>query len=205
MDGVIIESNTVLYNHWNTYFNKKFDIQLSKEEFGNQLGRSSEEFGNYFLKKYSLNIDINELWDNLHDKYKNPRDIYGLKIGVEETLKLLSMRYKIALATGAPKNIADDILIKFNIKKYFDFVIGGDEVKKGKPNPEIFLLSAKGLELEPHECIVVEDAMMGLIAAKKAGMKCIIMEDELTKYQDHSKSDVKINDFSKLIKEISKL
>jgi putative hydrolase of the HAD superfamily len=193
MDGVIIDSNTFHYNNWNSYFKKNFNVEISKKEFGMKLGESHKHFTEYFAEKYAPDSDIGKIEKDIYQRYMEVRENIPLKKGVKETLeKLKKNNFKIALATGANKEAAHHIIERFELKYYFDFVIGGDEVKRAKPNPEIFLKAAEGLNLRPEECVVIEDALMGLQAAKEAGMSCIIVEDEITKNQDHSRADVKI-------------
>ena len=103
-----------------------------------------------------------------------------------------SKKYKIAIATGAPLSIANHHLETLNIKHYFKTIIAGDMIEHGKPHPDIFLKAATELNVKPTNCVVIEDALMGLIAARKANMKVVMVEDEFTKFQDHSKADFKI-------------
>ncbi|MFH2020380.1 MAG: HAD family phosphatase [archaeon] len=204
MDGVIIDSSKVHYENWNAVFDKKFGITLDKKEFGMQFGRSGLHFTEYFLKKYHIDMDPLKLKPEIlenHDKLKHK---IKLKIGVIDTLQRLSKRFKIALATGAGKDAALEIVNRFKIKKYFDYIIGGDEVHEAKPDPEIFLKCAQFLEISPKECVVVEDAQLGLMAAKKAGMLAISIPDEFTKHQDHSMADIHLKSFLKLTPEILK-
>jgi putative hydrolase of the HAD superfamily len=194
MDGVIIDSNTFHYNNWNGYFEDRFKVTLPKEEFSLKLGESHRHFTEYFADKYAPNSDIKKIEKDIYQRYIDIREKIPLKQGVKKTLeKLKKNKFKIALATGANKEAAHHIIERFELKDYFDFVIAGDEVKRAKPNPEIFLKAAEGLNLRPEECVVIEDALMGLQAAKSAGMKCIMVEDEITKYQDHSRADAKIS------------
>jgi beta-phosphoglucomutase len=133
------------------------------------------------------------------NKFHELKHKITIKPGLIDLLKKLN-GYKIALATGAMQETADENLKRFNITNYFDFVIGGDQVKEAKPNPEIFLKAAEYFNVKATECVVVEDAILGMEAAKSCGMKVIALEDEFTKYQDHSIADAKIEKLSELPK-----
>ena len=76
--------------------------------------------------------------------------------------------------------------------------MSGEEVKKGKPDPEIFLTTANKLNVPPSKCIVIEDAANGVLAAKSAGMKCIGLQNPGSGNQDLSKADLVINNFNEL-------
>lgn len=80
---------------------------------------------------------------------------------------------KIAMATGNRVENADELLTRSKIKHYFEEVVTNRDVKKSKPEPDIFLKAAEKLGLEPGECLVFEDAVNGVTAARKAGMRCI--------------------------------
>jgi len=85
-----------------------------------------------------------------------------------ETLKI-----PMALATGGGKANIDFILDGLSIRTYFQSVLGAGDVKHGKPNPEIYLKSADALGLLPEQCFVFEDALPGIEAAHRAGMRII--------------------------------
>ncbi len=93
--------------------------------------------------------------------------------GALDLLNSLDGRIKMALATMSSRYIIVKQLEYFKLKKYFDTVITVDEIIEGKPDPEIFLKTADMIGVNPVECIVVEDSVFGVQAAKKAGMKVI--------------------------------
>ncbi|KON34321.1 hypothetical protein AC477_00575 [miscellaneous Crenarchaeota group-1 archaeon SG8-32-1] len=93
--------------------------------------------------------------------------------GAIELLELLHGKTKIALATMSSRRVVDKILLEKKIKTYFDVVVTADEVNKPKPNPEIFLSVAKKLGVDQKDCVVIEDSIFGVRAAKKAKMTCI--------------------------------
>ncbi|MEJ2272547.1 MAG: HAD family hydrolase, partial [Candidatus Bathyarchaeota archaeon] len=93
--------------------------------------------------------------------------------GAYELLDELYGKTKIALATMSGRIVIDKLLTEKRIKKYFDVVITADEVSKPKPDPEVFIVSATKLGIDPQNCLVIEDSIFGLRAAKIAKMKCI--------------------------------
>ena len=99
------------------------------------------------------------------------------------------------------------ILKKFKMEDLFNVIVNGDEVKHGKPNPEIFSIAVKKLNLPPEQCVVIEDATNGIIAAKKLGTKTIgIVNTKFKSNQDLSMADVVIDtlaDIEKTVKNLS--
>ncbi len=198
MDGVLIDSNSICYDVWNEVFERRFNITLDKKEFASHLGESSKHFTEFFLKKYNLKCEYEDLNEELNTTFVKNRKRINLKKGIKEVLQKFKKKYKIALATGADKEDALYTVTTFGITDYFDYIIAGNEVKIAKPNPEIFIKAAEVLKLKPEECVVIEDANLGIRAAKAAGMFVISIPDELTKSQDHSMANIHLKSISEL-------
>jgi beta-phosphoglucomutase len=99
--------------------------------------------------------------------------IVSLFEGVVELLEELQGRVKIALATMSGRKVVDRLLAEKRIEGYFDVVVTADDISKPKPDPEVFLVSAAKLGVDPKDCVVIEDSVFGVRAAKAAKMKCI--------------------------------
>jgi len=93
--------------------------------------------------------------------------------------------YRTGLATMSHRNQTQRILEILNLSTLFNFTATRDDVNKGKPDPEIYLLLAKVLRLNPEDCLVIEDSPVGIQAALNADMNCIAVTNELTKKSVH--------------------
>lgn len=100
---------------------------------------------------------------------KNVKLFDGIVLLLEE----LHGRIKIALATMSNRVVIEDLLKQKGLESFFEVVISADDVINPKPHPEIFIKCAKKLNVDPKDCVVVEDSIFGVEAAKTAGMKCI--------------------------------
>ena len=100
-------------------------------------------------------------------------EIVSLFDGASELLEALQGKTRIALATMSNRKVVNKLLSEKEIETYFDVVVSADEIVNPKPDPEVFLLSAKKLGVDPKDCMVVEDSVFGVRAAKEANMKCI--------------------------------
>ena len=99
--------------------------------------------------------------------------------GVVDAIKLLKQNnFKIGLASSSPKHMIDALIDHFDLRKYFDEVTSADAVDAGKPHPAVFLHCAEKLGALPHQCVVLEDSVNGLISGKAARMKVIVVPDE---------------------------
>ena len=93
--------------------------------------------------------------------------------GAEELLQSLQGKVKVALASMNNQAVIDPILTTMNLHKLFNVILTVEEVKKFKPDPEIFLKTARKLGVIPEKCVVLEDSIFGVQAAKNAGMRCV--------------------------------
>lgn len=93
--------------------------------------------------------------------------------GAVSLLESLESKAKVALASMSNRKIIDKLLNEKGIREYFQVVVTADEVIQPKPNPEAFLKCAIDLKCHPDKCVVVEDSIFGVKAARQAGMKCI--------------------------------
>src|SRR4030042_3344171 len=91
-------------------------------------------------------------------------------------------------------NLVAEILLGPERKAHFSKILAGDVVAKKKPDPEIYNLASEWLNLEPSECVVVEDSRNGLLAAKAAGMYCVVTTNGYTKDEDFTEADLVVSE-----------
>ncbi|MEM3364236.1 MAG: HAD family phosphatase [Candidatus Micrarchaeia archaeon] len=135
---------------------KELDVYKKAIEMYNIKGATPEEI---LLKKIKM--------------FANFTDDIRLFSGLHSALGRLKGKYRVALVSSSPKQIVDIVVKRFELEKYFERIITGDDVVKGKPDPEPYLKAAEKMGVSPAECVVVEDSINGIKSAKAAGMKCI--------------------------------
>lgn len=148
----------------------------------------------YFKKRFNINNEIDDIisaWNNMaFDHYSNE---IKLKDGVLEYLNFLrEKKIKIALATSNSIPLLEVTLKKNNIYHYFDAITTSEEVQKPKNNPDIYLLSAKKLNVSPEDCLVFEDIVQAVKGAKLAGMKVYAIHDKSS--EDQKEDLIKLAD-----------
>ena len=178
MDGLIFDTEKLSYLSW-VEAAKKFNIDFDLKLLYKMLGTNHESCRNTLIEHYGDKIDVDEY---MKEKRKINlsllKDGAEKKPGLDELLIYLSdKKIKKAVATSSNREVALNLLEKANILHYFNYVLCGDEVKKSKPNPEIFLNVAKKLEVNPRNCLVLEDSEAGVIAATRGKIKAIIIPD----------------------------
>lgn len=200
MDGLIVNTETLYSKAVQKVIGKR-EKQYTFKVKRQMMGRTGIEAMRILKDKLGLKKSAEEI-------LKEREKIYGrilsqTKIkpfpGTLELLKLLNaLRIKKALASSSSGKWIKLTLKKLNIAKEFKVVVSGDEVKKGKPNPEIYLLAAKRLDLSPQDCLVLEDSLAGVKSAKRAGMKCIAVPNKYTKGIDFSRADKVVNSLEEI-------
>ena len=128
------------------------------------------------FRECQMRLDVSTLEKLAQEKIRiqaELADIVSLFEGATDLLEELQGKTKIALATMSNRKVIDKLLPEKKIGRYFDVVVTADDVGKPKPDPEVFLVSAAKLEVKPEDCVVVEDSVFGVRAAKTAGMRCI--------------------------------
>lgn len=175
MDGVVVDNTKYHILTWQM-FAKKFGVIVSAKEVKEKfIGRLGREIIQKFINKNISGKQL-EVLDKKREEYY--RKIYAKEIkpvaGLQEFLEQLkNNNIKVALATAAPPANVKFVLGKTGLGKYFKTIVDSTGVKRGKPNPDVFLKAARILKTKPNRCIVFEDAMMGIEAARRAKMKVV--------------------------------
>jgi len=108
--------------------------------------------------------------------------------GALELLEALNGHLRIGLASSSYRDAVDGVLSGLKIAHYFETIVSGLDVARVKPAPDIFLKTAANLGVAPSQCLVIEDAEKGVIAAHAAGMRCIAVPNGLTRHHDFTKA-----------------
>jgi len=202
MDGVIIDSEPTHMKLENATY-KKLGIEVTGDEHYSFVGSTSHYMWEALKNKYKLNQTLEELIEydrSIYFEYLNSDEceitlIAGVKGLIEE---LYENGIKLAIASSSPLNVIEAIAKKFQIEEYFEVFVTGDDVKRSKPEPDIFLFASEKLGVSPENCVVIEDSHNGVRAAKKAGMKCVGINSDPTGSQDISMADLEINSFKEV-------
>lgn len=179
MDGLLFDTEALALQGWLSAA-KKYNYPITVETVNYIRGTNVAYSRDYFQKQFGDAVDY-ELARKERTDYVN-RSIeengVPLKEGVMELLTYLKEeKIKCAVATSTHENLAQKYLMKAGIYDYFDAWVYGDGIKKGKPDPEIFITAAKSLGLPCEECVVFEDSPHGIKAAHSAGCKVIAVPD----------------------------
>lgn len=195
MDDLMIDSEMLHFKAYKEVLSK-FNIVFSKENYtSSYMGISDKDITTDLVNKFNLPISQEELLVRKNEIFKN-KFIHKVvpKKGLFNLLNNLQKdNYLLAVASGSQIEEIEIILRNLNINHYFKTIVSAEFVEHGKPAPDIFLLVAKKLDVDPIYCLVLEDSPNGIAAAKKAGMKCYAIPSKETKGKDFSNADKILN------------
>jgi HAD superfamily hydrolase (TIGR01509 family) len=182
MDGLLLDIERIFLDAFiNTCaeLNYKFDMSLFISIIGTNSVKTKDILTKWFGRGYNHDR-FREVWIRHVEKYLSANHI-PVKEGALNLLeKISSVPLPMAIATSTKYHDAVKTLESTGIIDYFRFVIGGDHVTNGKPDPEIYLKAACKLDVDPKECIVFEDSENGVKSAHAAGMDVIQVPDLVT-------------------------
>lgn len=104
--------------------------------------------------------------------------------GAEETLRTLRGRVRMGVVTGALRVHFDRSHLRSGLRPYFEFVLAREDFKRNKPHPDGYLAAVQRFQIDPDTCVVVEDTVRGLTAARAAGLRCLVIPNDLTRETD---------------------
>lgn len=181
MDGLMIDSERLVYSIWQEMMDE-CGREYSLDIFKKSIGLRAEDSERYYKSVYGSNFDYAGFKAESRIRYFKRIEKNGVptKKGLYEIFDYLkSKNYKISLATSTSSDTALKIMKKINLYDRFDAFVCGDDVKIGKPDPEVFLVAAKKLCLEPKDCVAFEDSINGIKSAFAAGMTTVMVPDLL--------------------------
>ena len=207
MDGVIADTAPYHFSAWQEVFRKR-KVSYTEEEFRHNFGLRNDTIIRNILGEQ---ISQGEIEAIAREKEATFRRIIGQRVkplpGAVELIKSLGKHgFRMAIASSAPMGNIQLITGSLGIDNCFQTIVTGQDVTEGKPSPQGFLLAAQRLGVEPKNCIVIEDAVAGVAAAKRAGMRCLAITNnhprENLKQADlivDTLEAVTVNDLEKLL------
>lgn len=192
MDGLMIDSERVTFKWYKEYM-RQCGMDMPEEFYKTLQGQTKAECKQKLIKTYGNDFPYEESVDWVHKKMQEEFENDGIPIkeGLVELLKFLKeKKYKTVVATSSERKRVEFILEKAGIRQYFNDIICGDEVEKGKPNPEIFLRACEKVNVNPENALVLEDSEAGIEAANVGNINVICVPDMKfpdEKYQKMSK------------------
>jgi len=188
LDGVLIDSEDLQYKAYCEVL-ATYDRKPTFDEYAEHwiaAGRGPE----YAVKTWGLPIapdEIRRVRAPIYHKLLCAE--VTLMPGVVAALERLHKKFPMAIATNSVAKDVDFVVERFGLQKFFRSVVSRDDYRRAKPEPDAFLTAAARLETPAKQCVVIEDAHKGVLAAHRAGTRCIAVPNKWTAKNDFSLAD----------------
>ncbi|WP_426104942.1 HAD family hydrolase [Massilia sp. TSP1-1-2] len=181
MDGTIVDNMSFHTASWITFFQRRGQDIDADAFFRATAGRQGKEIIRSYLGEHlddaavlALNQEKESVYRELYAPHRKTVD------GFDDLIDQAKLRgVALAVATAAPDANITFTLDGLDVRRHFDAVVGAADVARGKPHPDVFLLAAQRCGVAPEHCIVFEDAPLGVEAARRAGMKAVVLSTTL--------------------------
>lgn len=185
MDGTLLDSAEYHWLAWRDILaGESFD--LAHDQFVATFGQRNDTILRDWLGADLAISEVARIGDAKEARYRALVQAGGITLlpGVERWLtRLQAAGWRQAIASAAPRANVEAIVAALGIAAYFDAISSAEDVQRGKPDPQVFLVAAERLEVLPQRCIVIEDAPAGLLGAQRGGMRAIGVRSSHTDLQ----------------------
>lgn len=181
MDGTIVDNMAFHTQSWIAFFERRGRAIDADEFFRATAGRQGGEIIRSHFGEHLLDDEVMVL---NHEKEAVYRELYAPHRKAVEGFEDLiadakSQGVALAVGTAAPPANVEFTLDGLDLRRHFDAIVGATDVARGKPHPDVFLEAARRCGAEPADCIVFEDAPLGVEAARRAGMRAVVLTTTL--------------------------
>jgi beta-phosphoglucomutase len=181
MDGTIVDNMAFHTQSWVTFFERRGQAIDADAFFRATAGRQGKEIIRSYLGADLPDAEVARLNGEKEAVY---RELYGPHLkAVPGFVSLLAQAdeagFKLAVGTAAPPENVAFTLDGLGLRARFASIVGATDVARGKPHPDVFLEAARRLDVAPQDCIVFEDAPLGVEAARRAGMRVVVITTTL--------------------------
>lgn len=207
MDGVIADTAPYHFRAWVEAFRQR-GVEFTEADFQRSFGQRNDNIIRGILGQETTDAEIAAMSTDKEATFRKlaRHKLRALPGALELLQSLRESGGKIALASSTPPENITLVIGELGIKDYFQAIVSGRDVTRGKPDPQVFLLAAQELGVPLDRCVVVEDAVAGVAAAKRAGMACIAVTNTHPRESLHeadlivdSLEEMTVDDIVKLI------
>lgn len=203
MDGVMIDSEP-LWEKTERILLARRDIEYTPTYRDQIVGLNQNDSGKLLVDTFNLKEDVQDI---INERVEILTGIYEEELElVDELLPLINQlkehKYNLAVASSSPMRVIDFVMNMFSLHQHFPVVVSGECTDDGKPHPAIYLHTAERLEIEPHECVAIEDSINGVKSAKAAGMYCIAVPDKRLSQDKFKEADLIVASLNRISPEL---
>lgn len=182
-DGVIVDTETQWYEIYRDWLKEEYNYDLNIRDYLVCVGANSRELFAFLREAIGPEVDGEAFERSATDEFIRRSSVLPLMKGVEALIKDAKARgLKLAIATSATRRKPESHLKRLGLLEYFDAFSTAELCENIKPAPDLFLKAAELLKVSPEECLAIEDSGNGLISANRAGMRCLLVPNDITRH-----------------------
>lgn len=195
-DGLIINTEETELRAWQEIF-QQHSIELALETYLPCVGRgaTTQTFHpyTYLVEQLGRELDRVSIQAACHQRNLELIAEQPVLPGVREMLDAARQRgLKLAVASSSPRSWVNGHLTRLGLRAYFDHLACGDEVEHTKPYPDTYLKALEKLEISADQAVAFEDSVNGMLAARSAGIFCVVVPNSLTRYLTFGQVDLRV-------------
>lgn len=176
-DGTVADTMAAHLVAWNKAL-KIYNLTLSREQHLEWAGRPTRQIVEMLNAKYGSKIEPDAFVQAKENEYLASISQVRAISSIVDIIKHYFGKIPMAVVSGSRHKPVEMALAQLDLAKYFDVLVCAEDYTRGKPDPDCFLLAAEKLKVAPKDCLVFEDASLGIEAAKRAGMACLRVTDK---------------------------
>ncbi|WP_170006026.1 HAD family hydrolase [Bacillus fonticola] len=181
-DGLLVDTESIWYEAYKEAMLDRYSVEIELAKYSGCIGTSDEGLYEYFCELTGQAVTYEEIEGLAAKKYREKMKTPVLREGVIEYLEeARKSGLRIGLASSSSRKWVEEYLTRLHTTEYFEVINTKDDVRKVKPDPELYVKTLEDLGLQPSEAIVFEDSLNGLAAAKRAGIYCVVVPNDVTR------------------------
>jgi HAD superfamily hydrolase (TIGR01509 family) len=191
-DGTILDTERHEYESWQEIY-QQHEVHLPLELWLHQVGTVSVDFHPYRHLEQTTrrSLDQEVISARRRQRFLELVAQEALRPGVQDLIEAAhGAGLRLGVASSATRDWVEGHLAQRDLRRYFSVVRTSADVQRVKPDPELYLSALAALEVEPQHALAIEDSRHGLLAAKRAGMKCVVAPNPITQGLDFSEADL---------------
>lgn len=193
-DGTIIETEEPDYTSWCEVY-AEHGCELPFDLWLQAVGSRDNGFDPYAYLEERIGraVEREAVRKRRRARLRELVAAQGLRPGIRETLdRAQALGLKLGIASSSSRSWVEENLAKFELTAYFDTVATGDDVEEAKPAPAVYHRALDALQLRPEEALAIEDSRNGLLAARRAGIKCVVTPSTITRQLPLDEADLQL-------------
>lgn len=171
-DGTVADSMPVHRAAWNVAL-AVYGLELTLEQHLQWAGRPTREIVRLLSEHHKKDLPLDEILKNKETHYMKELPNVKAVVPIFDIIKASVGQIPLAIVSGSRRKPVETTLEQLSMRNYFDLLVCAEDYKNGKPAPDCFLKAASLLKVEPADCLVFEDGILGMQAAHAAGMTCL--------------------------------